>query len=247
MPFTFSHPGAVLPLGYLPRRYFSMTALVIGSIAPDFEYFFRMAANSYYSHRWSGLFWFDLPLVIVLAFVYHEVVRDKLIDNLPAILAKRLQAFKKFNWPAYFKKNVPVVIVSAIIGTASHILWDAFTHEQGIFNTEFERLKEIYNISNHHRFATYNLLQLISSIAGMLIVLYALLRLPPDKNYKRTTSILPFWSLIIVVTLMTLGIRLLTGLHLRYYRNVVMTVISGSLIGLLLASIFFPGGEKNKA
>ena len=41
MPFTFSHPAAVLPLRLLPRHWFSLTGLVIGSMVPDFEYFLR--------------------------------------------------------------------------------------------------------------------------------------------------------------------------------------------------------------
>lgn len=244
MPFTFSHPGAVLPLGYLPKRFFSMTALVIGSIAPDFEYFMRMRDRSYYSHRWTGLFWFDLPLVIILAFVYHRVVRDKLINNLPGIFAKRLQPFKNFNWPNYFEKNFPVVIISAIIGTASHILWDAFTHEKGLFAADIGQLKKIYVISEYHRFATYNLLQMVSSIVGLLIALYALLRLPADKSYVRKTSILPFWLSIVAVIAIVVAIRVFNGYNLREYRNTIMTVISGGLIGLLLACLFLPQKEK---
>ena len=39
MPFTFSYPAIVLPLTYLPRRWFSLTGLIIGSLTPDFEDF----------------------------------------------------------------------------------------------------------------------------------------------------------------------------------------------------------------
>ncbi|WP_240482010.1 DUF4184 family protein [Flavobacterium psychrophilum] len=39
MPFTFSHPAIILPLRYLPRQWFSLTGLIIGSLTPDFEYF----------------------------------------------------------------------------------------------------------------------------------------------------------------------------------------------------------------
>ncbi len=246
MPFTFSHPAAVLPLGYFPKRFFSMTALVIGSMAPDFEYFIRMRARSYYSHTWAGLFWFDLPLVIILAFIYHDVVRDKLIDNLPAFFAKRFIVFRNFDWVGYFKRNFPVVIISAIIGTASHILWDQFTHEKGLFAADIGELKKIYTISQYHRFATYNLLQLISSIMGILIVLYALIRLPADKNYIKKTSILPFWLSIIAVIVIIVEIRVLKGFNLRSYRNTIMTVISGGFIGLLLVSKFLPTREKAK-
>lgn len=239
MPFTFSHPGAVLPLGFLPKKYFSMTALIIGSIVPDFEYFFRMSSRSSYSHSWPGLFWFDLPLVIIIAFIFHSIVRNTLINNLPGIFAKRLQVFKNFNWSSSFKKNYPVIIISAIIGIASHLLWDRFTHESGIFDTDIGKIKELYAISFRHRFATYNLLQLISSITGIIIVLIAILRLPAEKNFKREKSILPFWLSILALIGIVVAIRYLNGFNFRNYRDSVMTIISGGLIGLLLVSIFY--------
>src|SRR5574338_195989 len=96
MPFTFSHPAAVLPLGYFPKRFISMTGLVIGSTAPDFEYFIRMKNRSYYSHTWLGLLWFDLPLVIILAFIYHGIVRNMFLDDLPVIFTKRVAVFTNF-------------------------------------------------------------------------------------------------------------------------------------------------------
>ncbi|SEF46838.1 protein of unknown function [Flavobacterium urumqiense] len=40
MPFTFSHPAIILP--FLKNKKLSATALIIGSMSPDFEYFFRM-------------------------------------------------------------------------------------------------------------------------------------------------------------------------------------------------------------
>ncbi|MBS1920543.1 MAG: DUF4184 family protein [Bacteroidetes bacterium] len=246
MPFTFSHPGAVLPLGYLPKRYFSMTALVVGSIAPDFEYFIRMDSYSSFSHSLKGMFWFDLPLTIILAFVFHGVVRNKLIDNLPAFVASKFQVFKDFAWPAYFNKKFITVIYSAIIGISSHILWDAFTHERGIFSSDIGVLKEMYAISVSHRFATYNLLQLISSITGILIVFYAIFQLHSDKRYVQKSRIFPFWLIVITVMLIVFVIRFLNGLKHGEYRAVVMTIISGGLIGILLASIFLPAKENVK-
>ena len=94
MPFTFSHPAVVLPLNYLPKKWFSLTALVAGSMVPDFEYFMRMRADSMYSHTWRGLFWFDLPLALLLIWIYNDLVKDKLIDHAPAYFNKRLSALR---------------------------------------------------------------------------------------------------------------------------------------------------------
>ncbi len=39
MSFTFVHPVAVLPFCKKNHKYVDNTALIIGSMAPDFEYF----------------------------------------------------------------------------------------------------------------------------------------------------------------------------------------------------------------
>ena len=144
MPFTFSHPAIVLPLAYLPSRWVSLTGLVIESLTPDFEYFLRMKIQSNYSHTLGGLFWFDLPLGILLAFIFHNIVRSPLIDNLPDFLKERFLIFDRFHWNQYFKKNYLVVVISILIGAASHVLWDGFTHHGGYFVEKLPVLADAY-------------------------------------------------------------------------------------------------------
>ena len=115
MPFTLSHPAIVLPLA-LKKLRLSATGLIIGSLTPDFEYFIRMKDWSRYSHTWPGLFWFDLPLGVLLCFIYHLVVRNSFFDNLPPFLRKRVVVYKKFNWIEYFLKNWLIVCISVLIG-----------------------------------------------------------------------------------------------------------------------------------
>ncbi len=131
MPFTFSHPAIVLPLYRLVRRWVSLTGLIVGSIVPDFEYFIRMGTPSIYSHTFKALFWFNLPLGLLLCFLFHNVVRNALFSHLPYILHRRLSNFKRFNWNKYFRKNWHIVIISILVGAATHLLWDKFTHENG--------------------------------------------------------------------------------------------------------------------
>ncbi|MDN3635772.1 DUF4184 family protein [Neolewinella lacunae] len=133
MPFTFAHPAVVLPFAYLPKRWCSMTGLIIGSLTPDFEYFIKMRIESNFSHTLAGMFWFDLPMGILLSFIFHHFVRNALFENLPMILRDRLVAFTSFSWNAYFLQHWWVVLVSILIGAASHILWDGFTHHNGFF------------------------------------------------------------------------------------------------------------------
>ena len=236
MPFTFSHPAAVLPLGYLPKRWISMTGLIIGSLTPDFEYFIRMKILSRFSHSWFGLFWFDLPLTIILAFIFHQIVRDELIDNLPGFIYKKLNVFKGFNWIKHFKNNFIEVIISCVIGIASHILWDGFTHLHGDFVYAIPALK-LSIIIKGLKIPIFKLLQYISSIIGGLIILYVLLKLPANESTIKQKSIIPFRVKTILITLIILTLRFLFGMEFNDYGGIMATTISGGLIGITLISI----------
>jgi hypothetical protein len=244
MPFTFSHPAAVLPFAFLPARWISLTGLVIGSTAPDFEYFFRLNIYSAYSHSIPGMFWFDLPLTIMLAFVFHAIVRDQLVENLPAFLTRRLLVFKNFSWTKHFKQNFLVVIISIIIGIATHLLWDHFTHQTGQFVLLIDALKNSYTITGYS-IPGYTIAQHASTLIGGVIILYALMKLPADKNYVRTRSIFPFWVMVSMIALVILGIRFLTGMKPDEYGNIIITAIAGGLAGLVITTGIFSLRSKH--
>ncbi|MBD0258221.1 MAG: DUF4184 family protein, partial [Cytophagales bacterium] len=131
MPFTFSHPALVLPLRRLPRRWVSVTGLVVGSVAPDFEKYLKMNDGNAYSHSLTGMFFFDLPVALGLAFLFHAVVRNPLIDHLPPFFRWRLDRYKAFHWPGQLSRYGAVLAGSVLAGIASHLGWDAFTHRDG--------------------------------------------------------------------------------------------------------------------
>ena len=232
MPFTFSHPAIVLPLTFLPRQWFSLTGLVIGSLTPDFEYFLRMRIQSDYSHTISGLFWFDLPLGILLAFIFHNIVRDSLFDNLPTILKSRLTKFKQFDWNNYFKKNWLVVAISVLIGAASHIFWDSFTHDHGYFVQTIPELTNTVDIFGR-QVPTLKILQHSSTLLGGLVIAFALFKITPDKNVTGQSNI-KYWGILTTLTLTIIAVRLLSGLDYKLYGHVIVTAISAGLISLTL-------------
>lgn len=121
MPFTFSHPAIILPLSYLPKKWFSLTGLIVGSLTPDFEYFIRMRVESNFSHTFYGVFWFDLPLAIIISFIFHSIVKNQLFNNLPINIRSRILIFTEFDWNNYFKQHYFIVLISILIGVASHI------------------------------------------------------------------------------------------------------------------------------
>ena len=235
MPFTFSHPAIVLPLTFLPRQWFSLTGLVVGSLTPDFEYFLRMRIQSNYSHTLSGLFWFDLPLGILLAFIFHNLVRNSLFDNLPTILYSRLSNFKQFNWNGYFKKNWLVVSVSVLIGAVSHLFWDGFTHTHGYFVQTTPALTHTVELLGK-QIPILKVLQHSSTLLGGLIIAFALFKLPPDKNATGQLNI-KYWGILTMLTLIIIVVRLLSGLDFKSYGHLIVTGISAGLISLALTPL----------
>jgi len=213
-----------------------MTGLVIGSMAPDFEYFIRMKDSSVYSHTWAGLFYFDIPLTIILAFLFHSLVRNDLIDNLPGFLNRRLQFVVNFDWAKYFKKNIAVVIISVIIGVATHIVWDGFSHNHSQFVEMFPVFKKHLRIGAYH-IPLFVLMQLAGTLFGGLIVVYALMKLPVDKKVPPRQPFLSFWIPVILIMLIIITIRLLTGISYKDFDDMIVVIISGGLWGLIFTSL----------
>lgn len=237
MPFTFSHPAIVLPFTFLPRKWFSLTGLVIGSLTPDFEYFIRMKVESNYSHTISGLFWFDLPLGILLAFLFHNVVRNCLYDNLPIILKSRLSIFKEFNWTKYFKDNWIIVIVSTIIGAASHIFWDGFTHHNGYFVGIIPELKNSINIYSKEIFI-FKILQHTSSLIGAIIITYSLFKLPKSKLSKTNIEI-KYWIMLTILALTVMTIKFISSESTKQIGNFIVSSICAIIIALIITPLFW--------
>ena len=243
MPFTFSHPAIVLPLTFLPRQWFSLTGLVIGSLTPDFEYFLRMRIKSNYSHTIDGLFWFDLPLGLLLAFLFHNIVRDRLFDNFPTVLKSRFLTYKKFDWNRHFKQNWFVVTISILIGSASHIFWDSFTHDHGYFVQTIPTLQNSVDFLGR-QIPILKILQHSSTLLGGLVIAFAIYKLPTKKTDNENIN-LNYWAILAGLTLTIILIRLLSGLDFKQSGNVIVTAISAGLISLTITPLLIKKNEKN--
>lgn len=246
MPFTFSHPAIVLPATYLPKKYYSLSGLIMGSMTPDFEYFIRMKDFSKYSHTWPGMFWFDLPLGLALIFIFHNVVRNTLIQYLPFSLNVRFSVFEKFNWNNYFRKNVIVVIISLLVGIASHLFWDSFTHDGGYFAESIPALSEKTHVLSYSFFGA-TIFQYASSVVGGLIMIMYIFRFPEVK-YTGHKNIFNFWLIFFLIMIFVLSARLYLDslLHHHRHEDVIVTMISGALIGIVFLSIVFNENKKRQ-
>jgi hypothetical protein len=129
VPFTIAHAAAVLPMHRLGRRILPLTALMIGSMAPDFGYFFSHEASRQLTHSLPSIISFSLPAGLVTWLFYIYVLEKATIT----LLSDR--------WHTRFAHTdavTPALIgracIAIVLGAATHIVWDGFTH-RGTFIT----------------------------------------------------------------------------------------------------------------
>jgi hypothetical protein len=233
MPLTFSHPAIVLPLNYLPKKWVSLTGLIAGSVAPDFEYFFRMKVSSIYSHSWLGVLWFDFPVALLLCFVYHDIVKQQFIANLPAVLNRRLITYQTFNWNKHSAQNLLIVVSSIFIGIASHLFWDSFTHATGYFVQLWNMAIPVHVLSI--QIPLYKVIQHTSTLIGGIIILIAIYQMPKHP-VNNNSSIAKYWLIVSGITLSVIIFRLLSGLNYHQYWNLIVTTISAAILAIVLTS-----------
>ncbi len=171
MPFTFAHPAAVLPLAHT-RLVFS--ALVVGSIAPDFEYFLRLSATSNVSHTPLGALLFCLPVALVVLWIVQRFLREPLLHVLPSGMRHKLSPAPRFNFgpPSRFV----IIAVSMLVGIASHLVWDSFTHpsDWAVRHWNFLNLPVI--TTPFGIVQVYKILQHGSTVVGMAAVAFFIWR-----------------------------------------------------------------------
>lgn len=126
MPLTFAHPAAVLPLA----RRLPFSALVVGSMAPDFLYFLRLAPRGHFGHTLPGLVLFCLPVGAAVLWAFHRLVKRPFVALLPAAMQERLvPAAERFRMAT--RGDAGRAAVALLVGAATHDVWDAFTHATG--------------------------------------------------------------------------------------------------------------------
>lgn len=130
MPFTIAHTVAARPIERLSGGRPVLPALAVGAMAPDFEYLAHLSATRTIGHTFPGLFILCLPTALVVLFLWHRLVGPVLARLLrPGTggLTAGWDRPEPFWPPARFA----LLCASILIGSLSHIAWDAFTHQGG--------------------------------------------------------------------------------------------------------------------
>ncbi|MGK3203543.1 DUF4184 family protein [Amycolatopsis sp. MEPSY49] len=183
MPFTLSHPAAVLPLA---RRPLVPSALVAGSVAPDVFWFVPRlpGVGLTKTHEFASVLWLDPLIALVLLAVFQTVLKRPLLALAPKPLAERLP--RQFSW-----RRPGWIALSLVLGAATHVGWDMFTHESG--GLPFLKIPIVTGVD------VGRLIQLISTIAGAAVLAWWLVRwyraaptrpVPPGTRHRKAVTAL---------------------------------------------------------
>jgi hypothetical protein len=146
-----------------------LSALVAGSLAPDFHYFLYLGPGKHFSHSIVGAFVYCLPVALGLLWVFHSFMKFPLISLAPEDHQQRLARLATpFVWgpPSRFL----LILCSLLIGIFSHLAWDAFTHSSGfvVRNVPDLQAPALEEWGTHR--PLFNMLQHASSVLGMAIL-----------------------------------------------------------------------------
>ena len=163
MPFTISHAAAVLPLSRTPLP---LAALMIGSMAPDFAYFLPNGPGLL-SHSVPGLYKFCWPAALLVWVVFVQLLEAPTLALLPD------------GWRGMFRRsdrsltlrNFALASVAVILGAATHILWDGFTHANTPVVDRLPFLETTHVMLFGKQFPLFRFLQHLSTVVGLVVLI----------------------------------------------------------------------------
>jgi hypothetical protein len=169
MPFTVSHIAAVLP-GYRPlTRAHLFTAAVIGSMVPDFGLLVPGYVPRWQTHSLPGLITFCLPVGLLVYWVTMLLLRPAILEVVPDGAYVRLKAGPAT--PSILSLRAWLYAAAALLlGAITHLIWDAFTHENARGVRMFPLLTDFGPEMGGHSLHLWRWLQYGSSVFGLVVV-----------------------------------------------------------------------------
>ena len=215
MPWTFSHPLAVVPLRRLSGR-FNFTALIIGSMAPDFGYYVGRFPVATFAHTALGTLAVCLPTGLLALGLFY-LIRRPLCFVLPKPHRAALMPLA-LRPPPSSVHSFFVAALSVLLGAWTHTVWDSFTHPDGWAVTHLAILRATVIHVGATSLAVFNFLQHGSTFGAgaLLVVLYFRWLRRQKTTATGDTSVHDRWrySLIALLAAVALAIAVPAALRL---------------------------------
>jgi len=154
----------------LRRSRLVLSALIVGTMAPDLEYFVRLSPGGGWGHTIVGALGLSLPLGFAVLWLFHRFAKAPVVALLPDAFERRL-ATSLQPFPFLGLRRVMWIVLSLLVGIATHLAWDSFTHSHTWLYHHFGLLHRRVPVPLLHSMHVYTLLQVISDVVGIFIVI----------------------------------------------------------------------------
>ena len=181
MPFTVSHAAAVLPF---KNSRLPLAALMIGSMSPDFAYFLPGGLSRVSSHSLEGIFLFCLPAGLLMWQLFVRILERPTIELLPEAWRGRVSRSDQ----QLTRRALLLAAIAIIVGAATHIAWDMFTHANTHITSAFPEFRAAVFEYHGRPIRLYFVLQCLSSVVGLLALAIWAFNLRRAAPQARTAS-----------------------------------------------------------
>jgi len=174
VPFTVSHIAAVIPGYRVLSRARVFTAAVIGSMVPDFRLLMPNDLVRWQTHSFGALFTFCLPVGLIAYALTLSLIKPATLAVLPNRAYARVMDDDR-RTPITAARHALLVVIALLLGALTHLFWDDFTHEDARGVRMFPVLADYGPELKGHPVHIYRWLQYYSSIAGLAVLLIAVI------------------------------------------------------------------------
>lgn len=245
MPFTGTHPVAVLP--FLRTR-LPPSALVIGTITPDIPYFLpghvgTLPLRELPTHTAIAAPTLDLVIGLLVWAVWHGFLAAPALYAAARPLRARLQGQVCLGLTTRLRqpRGMLLVAVALLVGVATHLAWDSVTHPATWGATQVAVLREPW-----HGHPGYRWVQYASDVVGMPVLVGWLarwLRRNPPRTAAAPRAPWTPWLLIGGAGVVAAGsglLSLFTGWDLReaVFRVVTHAGAAGFAVAVWLSGVW---------
>ena len=246
MPFTISHAAVVLPFSRLLARWRLLSAVVVGAMVPDFGLFFPWHLYRFETHSAVALFTFCVPVGMATYWVFQYFIKGPVLEVLPEAAYAR---WRPFSSPAAFTSVRQWFLAGfgVLAGAVTHIVWDAFTHENARGVRMIPWLEEPVDIGAHHMRGV-RMLQDGSSLIGLAVVVgllaYGLRRGPelpvrdrPLQSAERRAWVMAYMAAAGVLSVVWWSWEPVGHSLTAVANGIAVAVLRGLAMGLLCTSL----------
>jgi len=171
-----------------------LSALIVGSFAPDLEYLMKLSPRSEISHTILGLFIFCIPMGLIALWIFHQIWKRPI---LALISRDHVQLPGQFTFRPL--KRLAILSTAVFIGALTHLVWDSFTHQYGWVIEQMPAFSTTIFQTRWGEVRFYNILQHGSTALGLTVL--AVIAVRHRKWIKRVSP--SAWGLVVLACIIS--------------------------------------------